>query len=267
MPMKRPTLEKINFGNIEEIKTKNEFYERLSKDPDLNLIIFPDDPNNHYKFNSRDDLEEKETIGSGRSVVKSCLHKRSGRSMAVKCVNIPQTRFEPEPEQVKKLKNLVREVENFRNLKRSPNIVDFYGICLFDGQALICMEQLDFSLKEVYLKIHSEINNEVRHDGLIREDSVRTLVSEENLNSAQSEVDNIEEERKNGSFPGKLFGCLAISMLDALADCKAKEIIHRDIKPENILINRRGYVKLCDFGEARILQDSLASTFAGEVVL
>lgn len=265
MPMKRPTLDKINFGNkIEEIQTKNEFYERLSKDPDLNLIIFPDDPDKHYKFNSKD-LEEKETIGSGRSVVKSCLHKPSGRSMAVKCVNIPQTRFEPEPDQVQKLKNLVREVENFRNLKRSPNIVDFYGICLFDGQALICMEQLDFSLKEVYLKIHNEIN-EVKH-ALTREDSVRTLVSEENLNSAQSEDDNIEEERKNGCFPEKLFGCLAISMLDALADCKAKEIIHRDIKPENILINRRGYVKLCDFGEARILQDSLASTFAGKLVL
>ncbi len=44
----------------------------------------------------------------------------------------------------------------------------------------------------------------------------------------------------------------------------SKNIIHRDVKPDNVLLNRDGAIKLCDFGESRILNDSMASTFAGK---
>ena len=38
------------------------------------------------------------------------------------------------------------------------------------------------------------------------------------------------------------------------------EIIHRDVKPSNILMDRRGSIKLCDFGISGQLVDSIAKT-------
>lgn len=44
---------------------------------------------------------------------------------------------------------------------------------------------------------------------------------------------------------------------------KAHHIMHRDIKPSNILVNSRGYIKLCDFGVSGELVNSVADTFVG----
>ena len=38
------------------------------------------------------------------------------------------------------------------------------------------------------------------------------------------------------------------------------QVIHRDVKPSNILINRKGCVKMCDFGISGYLVDSVAKT-------
>lgn len=40
-------------------------------------------------------------------------------------------------------------------------------------------------------------------------------------------------------------------------------IMHRDIKPSNVLVNSRGYIKLCDFGVSGELVNSIADTFVG----
>lgn len=39
--------------------------------------------------------------------------------------------------------------------------------------------------------------------------------------------------------------------------------MHRDIKPSNVLVNSRGYIKLCDFGVSGELVNSIADTFVG----
>uniref|UniRef100_A0A914CAF0 mitogen-activated protein kinase kinase n=1 Tax=Acrobeloides nanus TaxID=290746 RepID=A0A914CAF0_9BILA len=106
-----------------------------------------------------------------------------------------------------------------------PNIVQFYGIGIQDINIYSCMEVMDISLKDLYKEIHST----------------------------------------RQAFPEDIIGCVGASVLNALVACKAIEVIHRDVKPANVLINLNGYIKLGDFGESRILENSAAKSSVGTI--
>ncbi|KAI8074814.1 kinase-like domain-containing protein [Gongronella butleri] len=64
--------------------------------------------------------------------------------------------------------------------------------------------------------------------------------------------------------PEPVLATIAMSMVEGLRFLKEElSIMHRDIKPTNILMNKKGQVKLCDFGVSGQLEKSLAKTNIG----
>jgi len=111
-----------------------------------------------------------------------------------------------------------------------PNIVVFYGALFAEGDLWLFMEIMDASLDKFYKMVYP------KKDEVVAADDTRFI-------------------------PENVLGFIAASIVKALHHLYSIKIIHRDIKPSNILINRQGQVKLCDFGIAGYLVNSLAKTF------
>ncbi|TIA87054.1 hypothetical protein E3P99_03418 [Wallemia hederae] len=64
--------------------------------------------------------------------------------------------------------------------------------------------------------------------------------------------------------PEKILAFVTRNLIIGLQFLKDElQIIHRDVKPTNVLVNRRGKVKICDFGVSGQLEKSLAKTNIG----
>lgn len=67
--------------------------------------------------------------------------------------------------------------------------------------------------------------------------------------------------KHNRRIPEDILGKIAVAVVSALHYLYSQlKVIHRDVKPSNILINRKGEVKMCDFGISGYLVDSVAKT-------
>ena len=73
---------------------------------------------------------------------------------------------------------------------------------------------------------------------------------------------NIEKVRR---FPEETVKFYVAQLALGLAYLHDNNLIHRDLKLENVLMNRDGYIKLCDFGLAKLLgcTNDITYTFCG----
>ncbi|VDM76686.1 unnamed protein product [Strongylus vulgaris] len=183
-------------------------------------LMFPPDTT-EYPFEFKD-LEELGPLGNGSfGTVKKMRHILTGTLMAVKRVRIVSSGVD-DVASCRSMKRLQQEVDAIKSASNCKQIVQFYGITFHEGDGLVCMELMDISLERLYTTVHS-------------------LGYE--------------------AFDENTLGSIAINVIIALNHMKSQHhIIHRDVKPSNILLNRKGEVKLCDFGICGYLQDSVAQT-------
>ncbi|XP_046660608.1 dual specificity mitogen-activated protein kinase kinase 6-like [Homalodisca vitripennis] len=118
-------------------------------------------------------------------------------------------------------KRLVMDLDISMRSSDCPHTVQFYGALFREGDVWICMEVMDTSLDKFYTKVY-------RHSRVI---------------------------------PENILANITLAVVSALHYLYSKlRVIHRDVKPSNILMNRRGEVKMCDFGISGYLVDSVAKT-------
>lgn len=66
-----------------------------------------------------------------------------------------------------------------------------------------------------------------------------------------------------GSFTDNTARFYTANVLLALQHLHSKGIVYRDLKPENLLVDRDGYVKVADFGFAKIIGKEKTYTICG----
>jgi len=77
--------------------------------------------------------------------------------------------------------------------------------------------------------------------------------------------ETLRERLQRGAMPRGEFLDIAIQAASALAAAHERGIVHRDLKPENLMVRSDGYVKLVDFGLAKLIPRESMASMAGTV--
>jgi eukaryotic-like serine/threonine-protein kinase len=91
--------------------------------------------------------------------------------------------------------------------------------------------------------------------------------SDEYIASELIEGETLRQRLARGRIPLNEAVDIAIQVAGALAAAHSAGIVHRDVKPENIMLRPDGYVKVLDFGIAKLAEQELPVTVPEEEAL
>ncbi len=96
----------------------------------------------------------------------------------------------------------------------------------------------------------------IRIHDLIQKSGEDPLISLEYVDG--TDLTAIAATKTNGVFGWEEIVTLVLQLCDALQYAHEQKIVHRDLKPQNMMVNRKGELKLADFGIAATVADSLS---------
>merc|ERR1711934_1142642 len=102
------------------------------------------------------------------------------------------------------------------------------------------------AIREISLLKELDHKNVVRLYDVIHTEKKLTLVFEYLDQDLKQYMDEC-----GGEIPLNQVKCFLWQLLRGIAFCHKRRVLHRDLKPQNLLINRKGDLKLADFGLAR----------------
>ncbi|KAH3757123.1 protein serine/threonine kinase [Pelomyxa schiedti] len=107
---------------------------------------------------------------------------------------------------------------------------------------------------------------ELRHPSIVRLFDV--IYTEKKLTLVFEYLDQDLKKHMDecgGALPPQKIKAFLYQLLRGIAVCHERRVLHRDLKPQNLLLNKRGDLKLADFGLARAFGIPVRS-FSHEVV-
>ncbi|KAG8849346.1 hypothetical protein FRB96_000882 [Tulasnella sp. 330] len=197
------------------------------------------------------EFELEEELGRGNyGTVKKVFHKPTKVIMAMKEIRLELDQS--------KLNSILVELEILHRASASE-IVEFYGAFFVESCVYYCMEYMDAG----------SLDTLIGHPDESAAVAAGPEGDEPPAPTEPSGSDFVQDDRQPGGpavggLPEDVMARITGSMVRGLKFLKDElNVMHRDVKPTNVLVNKKGQVKLCDFGVSGQLEKSLAKTNIG----
>ena len=104
----------------------------------------------------------------------------------------------------------------------------------------------------------------LNHPNILTIHDVGEVAGKQFIATEYVEGQTLRQLLQHGPAPATQVIEIALQLADALAAAHNAGIIHRDIKPENVMLRPDGYVKVLDFGLAKLLEKDEGGRMKGE---